>query len=451
MLGLRRLFARPETRPRRHGLIATDDDKEFARALEAVRDKSNSLVFASGWGGNGIAGVLIGDMIRRAGISTVVLDGNDCASACALIWVAGARRIAGKNACIGFHGMYDAASGQQIADANAVAGGHLGLLGLSLDAIFWMLTPRQLDIHWLTDETAARYGVHWAHEKDDPGHSCPNERAASSPEKPPAESLPLPNVASAPVAGPAPQPEKLERTAEPTPIPQPATAANPTQEQRCFLCFDWDSLAKVTTSADLHLRQAGDPLAADVVGPDYRIARGSELILKDNCKVWNGSGRGAQDADNIWCWVRDGDYSGYVNGYYLVTSDGRRVACVLHPNARGCPLASQPKPQEMQALDAQPPAQQPRVPFDSKKVLECDLPGVGMRGVEISWGAAWHGFLVIDGTWTIDDYSFRKEFPNGGYPYKIEVSRSSGSIVQQQGEHRRTGSCKEVTKENRRF
>jgi hypothetical protein len=186
------------------GVITADDDKEFSRALESVRDKSNSFVFASGWGGNGITGVLIGDIVRRSGMSTVVLDGNDCASACALIWVAGARRIAGKNACIGFHGMYDAVSGQPIADGNAIAGGHLGLLGLSLDAIFWMLTPRQLDIHWLTDETAARYGIYWAHEKDDPGHSCPNERAASNAEETPAESPRPPNAASAPVIEPPP-------------------------------------------------------------------------------------------------------------------------------------------------------------------------------------------------------------------------------------------------------
>jgi hypothetical protein len=162
------------------GLIATGDDNEFSHALEGVRDKYNSLVFTSGWGGNGLTGVLIGDIVRRSGISTVVLEGNDCASACAMIWVAGARRIAGKNACIGFHGMYDPASGQPIADGNAIAGGHLGLLGLSLDAIFWMLAPRQLDVHWLTDETAEKYGIHWVHEKDDPGHSCPNQRSEAS-------------------------------------------------------------------------------------------------------------------------------------------------------------------------------------------------------------------------------------------------------------------------------
>ena len=158
------------------GLIATGDNEEFSRLLEGVRDKSSTLVFVSGAGGNGITGVLIGDIVRRSGMSTVVLEGNKCASACAMIWVAGGRRIAGKNSCIGFHGTFDPASGQASALGNAIAGAHLGLIGLSLDAVFWMLTPRQLDVHWLTDETAEKYGVYWEHDKDDPGHTCPNQR-----------------------------------------------------------------------------------------------------------------------------------------------------------------------------------------------------------------------------------------------------------------------------------
>jgi hypothetical protein len=43
-----------------------------------------------------------------------------------------------------------------------------------------MLTPRQLDVHWLTDETPEKYGIYWTHDKDDPGHSCPNQRSEAS-------------------------------------------------------------------------------------------------------------------------------------------------------------------------------------------------------------------------------------------------------------------------------
>ena len=159
------------------GPIVQGDDNQFTLALEDVRDKSNTFVFLSGAGGNAVTAVLIGDLLRRSGMLTAVLEGKDCASACAMIWIAGKQRVASKNACIGFHGMYDPASGQPSADASAIAGAHLGLLGLSLDAVFWMLTPRQLDTHWLTDETAENYGIYWTHDKDDPGHSCPNKRS----------------------------------------------------------------------------------------------------------------------------------------------------------------------------------------------------------------------------------------------------------------------------------
>ncbi len=82
-------------------------------------------------------------------------------------------------------------------------------------------------------------------------------------------------------------------------------------------------------------------------------------------------------------------------------------------------------------------------------VLECDLPGAGTPGIEISWGAAWHGLLLIDNSWAINDYTFQKDF---GYDHGvITISRSSGIITQQQGSHRRTGSCRVVSKENRRF
>jgi hypothetical protein len=80
-------------------------------------------------------------------------------------------------------------------------------------------------------------------------------------------------------------------------------------------------------------------------------------------------------------------------------------------------------------------------------VLECDLPGAGTPGVEIGWGAAWHGFIEIDDNWSTDDYSFRRDYPT----YRMTISRNSGAIVQEKSGHSRTGSCRVASKENRRF
>jgi hypothetical protein len=82
-------------------------------------------------------------------------------------------------------------------------------------------------------------------------------------------------------------------------------------------------------------------------------------------------------------------------------------------------------------------------------VLECDLPGIGTSGVYIGFGPAWHGLLLIDKSWYIDDYSFGKDI-NGGTS-KLLISRSSGAITESKGAYTRTGSCKKASPENRRF
>jgi predicted aspartyl protease len=90
----------------------------------------------------------------------------------------------------------------------------------------------------------------------------------------------------------------------------------------------------VVVVQDLHLRLQPDPRAPDVL--DYRMPQGSQVTIIDDCRVWTGSGRGAQDADNVWCPVTYGSYRGWANALYLAFSDGRRKACVMYPMAQGC-------------------------------------------------------------------------------------------------------------------
>ncbi len=89
---------------------------------------------------------------------------------------------------------------------------------------------------------------------------------------------------------------------------------------------------------DLHLRLRPDPSAPDILG--YDMAPGSQVTIIDDCQVWLGFGRGAQDADNIWCPVAFGGYRGWANAYYVALGDGRRFACVLYSRAQGCVPAS---------------------------------------------------------------------------------------------------------------
>jgi tetratricopeptide (TPR) repeat protein len=95
---------------------------------------------------------------------------------------------------------------------------------------------------------------------------------------------------------------------------------------------------KVQVIEDLQLREQPDPRARNILGapPNDRMPKGSQVALTDICLTWMGSGRGAQDADNIWCPVLYEGHRGWANAYYLAGHYGERVACVLWPPARGC-------------------------------------------------------------------------------------------------------------------
>jgi hypothetical protein len=89
---------------------------------------------------------------------------------------------------------------------------------------------------------------------------------------------------------------------------------------------------QVQVREDLLLRDKADPHWSNILA---KMPKGSQVAVIDACKTWMGSGRGAQDADNIWCPVLYAGHSGWANAYYLA-DHGERVACVVYPPARGC-------------------------------------------------------------------------------------------------------------------
>ena len=103
---------------------------------------------------------------------------------------------------------------------------------------------------------------------------------------------------------------------------------------------DWPcNEVQVQVIEDLKLRKQPDPRARNVLGapPDDKMPKGSQVALTDICRTWTGGlGRGAKDADNIWCPVLYEGHRGWANAYYLAGHYGERVACVLWPPARGC-------------------------------------------------------------------------------------------------------------------
>jgi hypothetical protein len=133
--------------------------------IEAFKFKvaklTTAIVAFSSDGGNLLAGIRIGEVIRLKGFVTVVPSGARCASACATAWLGGAQRFVGDGALVGFHAAYrDGASGPtESGAANAVLGAYLSSIGLSEIAIAYITTAAPNSMTWLTLQEAAKYGI----------------------------------------------------------------------------------------------------------------------------------------------------------------------------------------------------------------------------------------------------------------------------------------------------
>ena len=103
----------------------------------------------------------IGKAIRLQGYGTAVLNGSDCNSACALIWLAGTPRKLSKSGRVGFHAAYTDASGpaQESGVANAMVGRYLTLLNLPEDAVIFATTAPPSRLTWLTTANYRDTGI----------------------------------------------------------------------------------------------------------------------------------------------------------------------------------------------------------------------------------------------------------------------------------------------------
>jgi hypothetical protein len=136
-----------------NGAIEEADVDGF-QGLAATRN--NALVLLRSGGGKMAPAIRIGEMIRAKGYNTIVKD--YCMSACALIWLAGSKRLMTPSARIGLHQAYSVA-GQADGMGNAILGSYLTRLGLGYSAIAYATQARPNDIKWLTVDDAKRVGI----------------------------------------------------------------------------------------------------------------------------------------------------------------------------------------------------------------------------------------------------------------------------------------------------
>lgn len=137
------------------GKIKPEDGKRFASLVAPL---PQAIIGLASPGGNLLASIQIGEIIRNKKFTTIVPDKLVCASGCALIWLAGARRYVWDTAKIGFHGAFDT-NMKVSGPGNALIGAYLNKLGLTYDAVFYMTAASPTDMKWLHSDDARRLGI----------------------------------------------------------------------------------------------------------------------------------------------------------------------------------------------------------------------------------------------------------------------------------------------------
>ena len=118
-------------------------------------------IIVSGQGGALMPAIEIGKFAHDMQMQTVVPPGQECSSACALLWAGGIQRKVGTGAQIGFHSVFTMADGTPRASGpgDALAGAYLARLGFTDAAIVYMTQQPPTSMAWLTRSDAQTFGI----------------------------------------------------------------------------------------------------------------------------------------------------------------------------------------------------------------------------------------------------------------------------------------------------
>lgn len=155
------------------GDLKFEDRENF---LTKISPFKGGLVIFDSKGGNAYAGIEIGKAIRMRNFTTWVPSGSTCASACAMAWLGGTKRLMGKAALVGFHSVYKVEGGAAVETGygNAMYGAYLAQLGLSDRAILYLSSAAPASMNWLTPADAENLGIRVA--VYDPAPAQPSAR-----------------------------------------------------------------------------------------------------------------------------------------------------------------------------------------------------------------------------------------------------------------------------------
>ena len=140
------------------GEIADGDGDRF---VDVIKNREKVTVYLQSPGGLVREALQIGAEIRLRNYATLVAGGDECFSACGLIWVSGARRYMSPDSLIGFHAAYREEAGEfrESGVANAEIGSFLTHLGLRIEPIRFFTIAGPNDFLLLTPKRARELGI----------------------------------------------------------------------------------------------------------------------------------------------------------------------------------------------------------------------------------------------------------------------------------------------------
>jgi hypothetical protein len=141
------------------GLLKNGDDVKFRQTVGLT---TSAIVYLESPGGVIGPAMNIGLAIKGKGFETAVADGATCTSACALAWLGGNPRRMGFGAHIGFHATRSAKDdAAETAAGNALVGYYLRQLGLSSNAVIFVMKATPQSMTYLTEHDALSSDIHY--------------------------------------------------------------------------------------------------------------------------------------------------------------------------------------------------------------------------------------------------------------------------------------------------
>lgn len=141
------------------GTFELGDDEHFTNV---VLNLDHARIVFDSPGGNLSAGLGMGKTIRLKKFETAVEQGRDCASACALAWLGGSRRIILLPGRVGFHAAFlTDGQGKSVTSGtgNALVGAYLNSLGMTSYAIQYLTEKPPTAVNWLDADLGRILGI----------------------------------------------------------------------------------------------------------------------------------------------------------------------------------------------------------------------------------------------------------------------------------------------------